>query len=501
MAKLPHEVQLRPISPLAQDVPSRPIGGAPPPSTDFNGPHEELFDWQKVRRLLFFTLRSVRRRLGLFLLVWVGMVLLAVGALEVMPKTYEVQSALLAQRNPVLGSRGDPGRDQPTRAAPELIMRTENLRALVEQTDLLQEWPKRRAPIQRLKDWAMINLKRVPNQKELTHALTGLLEKNLVVWTTPDGTVRIRLTWPDALMAYRLVEAVNENFLEERHVRDVSTIAEEIAILEVHAAQLREDIEKQVADAQRLREHRSSGKPVAVQPKPVPIASPRVDPEVVNLRVTLDAKRRAIADIEEMRRRRVVELQTRLTEQRAVYSESHPVLRDLEQSIVSLKNESPQLGALRQEEADLRQRLASSRGGASVTPSSGLPVIPPDLFRFERDSKEGEDPLIDYARTQLRLTVGQYAGLRERINAARIELDTSQAAFKYNYSVLRTPEVPRNPIKPNATMVIAAAIVVGLLLALFATSAADFRSGLLLETWQLESAIGPDQSIIEVRVP
>jgi uncharacterized protein involved in exopolysaccharide biosynthesis len=198
----------------------------------------------------------------------------------------------------------------------------------------------------------------------------------------------------------------------------------------------------------------------------------------------------------------VVELQTRLTEQRAVYSESHPVLRDLEQSIVSLKNESPQLAALRQEETDLRQRLASSRGGAaSSPPSSGLPVIPPDLFRFERDSKEGEDPLIDYARTQLRLTVGQYAGLRERINAARIELDTSQAAFKYNYSVLRTPEVPRNPIKPNAPLMIAAAIVVGLLLALFATTAADFRSGLLLETWQLESAIGPDQSIIEVRVP
>src|SRR5260370_27034489 len=138
MAKLPHEVQLRPISPLAQNAPSRPIGGAPPPSTDFNGPHEELFDWQKVRRLLFFTLRSVRRRLGLFLLVWVGMVLLAVGALEVMPKTYEVQSALLAQRNPVLGSRGDPGRDQPEKAAPELIMGTENLRALGDQTHRLQ---------------------------------------------------------------------------------------------------------------------------------------------------------------------------------------------------------------------------------------------------------------------------------------------------------------------------------------------------------------------------
>jgi hypothetical protein len=509
MAKQPHEVQLRPISPLPQDVSARPIGGTPPPPADFNGPQEELFDWQKVRRLLFFTLRSVRRRLGLFLLVWVGMVGLAVGALYVMPKTYEVQSGLLAQRNPVLGSRGDPGRDQPTRAAPELIMRTENLRALIEQTNLLQEWPKRRAPIQRLKDWVMVKLNRVPSQKELLHGLTGMLEKNLVVWTTPDGTVRIKLTWPDALMAYRLVDAVNQNFLEERHVRDVSTIAEEIAILEVHAAQLREDIEKQVAEAQQLREQRSSERrssgqrmaAAAERAKPAPVARAPVDPEVVNLRVTLEAKRRAIADIEEMRRRRMVELQTRLTEQRAVYSENHPALRDLQQSIESLKNESPQLAALRQEEVDLRQRLPSSRGVAPSAASSGLPMIPPDLFRFERDSREGEDPLIDYARTQLRLTVGQYASLRERINAARIELDTSQAAFKYNYSVLRSPEVPRNPIKPNATLMIAAATLVGLLLALFATSAADFRSGLLLETWQLESAIGPDQSIIEVRSP
>jgi hypothetical protein len=504
MAKLPHEVQVRPISSLAQDVPNRPIGGTQPPSVDFNGPQEELFDWQKVRRLLFFTLRSVRRRLGLFLLVWVGMVLLAAGALYVMPKTYEVQSSLLAQKNAVLGSRGDPGRDLPTRAAPELILRTENLRALIDQTNLFQEWPKRRAPIQRLKDWLMLKLDRVPTREELVRGLTGLLEKNLQAWTTPDGTVHITLTWPDALMAYRLVDAVNENFLEERHVREVSTIAEEISILEVHAAQLREEIEKQVADAQRLREQRTSAQRAtasASAPRPAPVASPRVDPEVVNLRVTLEARRRAIADIEEMRRRRVVELQTRLTEQRAVYSESHPVLRDLEQSIASLKNESPQLATLRQEEVELRERLASRRGGASNVASTSLPEIPPDLFRFDRDSRENEDPLVDYARTQLRLTVGQYAGLRDRINAARIELDTAQAGFKYNYSVLHTPEVPRNPIKPNAPFVIAAAFMAGLLLALLATCAADLRSGLLLEAWQLESAIGPDQSIVEVRVP
>jgi uncharacterized protein involved in exopolysaccharide biosynthesis len=498
MAKLPHEIQARPISNLAQDVPTRTIGATPQPSVDFNGPQDELFDWQKVRRLLFFTLRSIRRRPVLFLLIWVGMVVLAVTALWAMPKTYEVQSTILAQKS--LKAGGDAWADQPTRTAPELIMRSENLRALIEQTNLLEEWTKHRVPIQRLKDWVMLKINRVPDKKDLLRSLTGLLEKNLVVWTGNDGTVKVKLTWPNPLMAYRLVDAVNQNFLEERHAREVSTLGDEISILEVHAAQLREDIEKQVVETQRLREQRSGAQRGAAsnsRSPPAPVASAPVDPEVVNMRVTLEAKRRAIADIEEMRRRRVVELQTRLSEQRAVYSESHPVLRDLEESIGALKNESPQLAALRQEEAMLRDRLGSRRGGGS-TGASSLPAIPSDLFR---DLREGEDPLVDYARTQLRLSIVQYAQMRDRINAARIELDTAQAGFKYYFSVLHMPEVPRNPIKPNSQMVIAAAFVAGLLLALFATSAADLRSGLLLETWQLESAIGRDQSIIEVRVP
>src|SRR5260370_41556995 len=96
MAKLPHEVQVRPISSLAQDVPTQPIGRTSPPSVDFNGPQDELVDWQKVRRLLFFTVHSVRRRPGLFLLVWIGMILLTGGGLSEMPKTYHVRSRLLA---------------------------------------------------------------------------------------------------------------------------------------------------------------------------------------------------------------------------------------------------------------------------------------------------------------------------------------------------------------------------------------------------------------------
>jgi hypothetical protein len=87
----------------------------------------------------------------------------------------------------------------------------------------------------------------------------------------------------------------------------------------------------------------------------------------------LEAKRRSIADLEEYRRPHVLELQTRLAEQRAILSESHPILQDLQRSIDSLRVESPQLSMLRQEERELRRELA---GRSEDDDLSGAPRIP-----------------------------------------------------------------------------------------------------------------------------
>ena len=102
---------------MSDDLQARVI---PPPPTrpTWDGPAEELFDWQKVRRYLGFSLGSVRRRLLLFVLVFGGMPLLAAAGLAVLPKTYEVESRLLAQKNPVLAVKADSSpADLPTRAA------------------------------------------------------------------------------------------------------------------------------------------------------------------------------------------------------------------------------------------------------------------------------------------------------------------------------------------------------------------------------------------------
>src|SRR5207248_9853386 len=136
---------------------------------------------------------------------------------------------------------------EPTRGAAETISSRDNVRALMVQTDLLADWPRHRAPILRFKDWVLHKLRRDPSEKELSDGLIGLLESNLLVWTTQDGMVTIRLHWRDPVMAYRLVDAAQQNFLEKRHVLEVSTIVEQISILEGHAARLKEEVDERVA--------------------------------------------------------------------------------------------------------------------------------------------------------------------------------------------------------------------------------------------------------------
>ena len=63
-----------------------------------------------------------------------------------------------------------------------------------------------------------------------------------------DGTVRIELTWPDAAMAYRLVQAAQQAFLDARQAAETAAIGESIAILERYSGSLHEDINR-IGDA------------------------------------------------------------------------------------------------------------------------------------------------------------------------------------------------------------------------------------------------------------
>jgi hypothetical protein len=97
-----------------------------------------------------------------------------------------------------------------------------------------------------------------------------------------------------------------------------------------------------------------------------------------------------------------------------------------------------------------------------------------------------EDPRLEFERSQLRLLLRQHSNLLERIDLARVEMDTAQAAFKYRYVVTSPPQVPKSPIRGSPFLVVVAGILGGLGFMFFACAVLDLRSGRIVEGWQVE---------------
>ena len=85
----------------------------------------------------------------------------------------------------------------------------------------------------------------------------------------------------------------------------------------------------------------------------------------------------------------MAELQTRLQEQLATFSENHPAVLDTQQSLEALRQDSPQVAALKRElaplEADLKKRGVSDQAPQEV----GRPT--PVAMQGEVDPHEDED--------------------------------------------------------------------------------------------------------------
>jgi uncharacterized protein involved in exopolysaccharide biosynthesis len=465
---------------------------APPPKDpdDF-----ELIDLEQVGNWLRFILHAVRRRKLLAL----SIALLTVGAtlalLSVMPRTYRIEAQLLAQRNTIMPALGNPSRkipfesDSPTRAAAETVLRRDNLLSLMTQTDLMNHWYRDRSWLFRLKD-KLVDLISAPTEEEKTLGMVEFLESRLTVKAV-DPTVTISLEWPDAQLGYRLVDSALQNFLEQRHSTEVSTIAETISILEGHAANLKEAIDAEMEDVKQPQA--ATPAPTASAPAPAPrrdVTTEASKAELAEVKVMLDAKSRAINELEDFRRRRLTDLQAQLAQQRATYADAHPAIVTLLQSISAAQEPSPQLQALNKEERDLQaeyDRLSARRaeGSAAVARARARDTIP-----LRSGDKRADDLNAEYARTRLRFAMEKYDVLLERIESARIELDTARAAFKYRYGIIRPPTFPRRPEKPKVPLVFAAGVIAALALGTLAAALADLRSGKILESWQMSRTLG-----------
>ena len=455
----------------------------------------ELIDLDQLKNWLRFVLHAVRRRRKLALAVAALTMGTTVGLLSVMPRTYLIEAQLLAQKVSVMSALGNPRRtvpvdaDSPTRAAAETVLRRDNLVSLMKQTDLLNHWYQDRTWLFRLKD-RLMELIAAPTEEEKTQAMVEFLESRLTVKAV-DPTVTISLEWPNAQLGYRLVDTALQNFLEQRHSTEVSTIAETISILEGHAANLKEAIDAEMEDMKHPAQSgpATPGEGTAPSPPRRDLMTETNKAALAEVKVMLEAKRRAVNELEEFRNRRLLDLQTQLAQQRAIYADAHPAIVTLLQSINALQEPSPQLLALRKEERDLQteyERLSARRveGSAAVAKARTRDPSP------TRTGEKREDLNSEYARTRLRFAMEKYDVLMERIESAQIELDTARAAFKYRYSIVRPPTFPRGPVKPKVRLVLAAGLFAALALGTLAAALADLWSGKVLEVWQMERGLG-----------
>ncbi len=473
---------------MANDTPLHRVDPSFPPSSP--GGDGPLFDWPALGHDVVFVCGAPRRHPVLAATIFVLVVAIAIAAAVLLPRTYYTEARILASRNLIMPALGNPNRsipldaDAPTRAAAETILRRDNLLVLMDQTDLLAAWQRERPFLNRAKDWLTSLVSGTPDLEEQRRALVYLLEKRLKV-TTGDGVITIGIEWSDPRMAYQLVTLAQQNFLETRHAIEVSTIAEAISILEGHAATARGRVDTAMSELEKERESRRAS-PATRQPTRVD-GEATVSPEVANLRVMLVAKRRALQDLEEYRQRRLVELQSQLTELSASYTRSHPLVVATTESIQSLQKDSPQVAQLRRDERDLLAQL-TARGGSAADldtrrtgGSSGSRPVAPAFAREGR--KEQESETVQYWRTQLDYALQKYESLAGRIEAARIELDTARAAFAYRYVVIRPAEVTKKPSKPNVPLLIVAGILGGAVLAILGTALLDFWRGVLPRPW------------------
>ncbi len=409
-------------------------------------------------------------------------------AVALLPRTYRTDSRIMASRNLVMPALNNPGRaipldaDAPTKGAATTIMRRESLIALVKQTNLVKRWAESRPFVLRVKDAVTSVFSGPADEDALVEALVLLLEKRLKV-TTDDGIITIQVDWQDAATAHLLVSTAQQDFLETRHALEVSTIAEAISILEGHAAEVQARVK---AESLALRAARESRGPAPAQQTAFRAVPGKESTNLTNLRLLLAGKRRAVADLETFRQRRLGELQAQLAELKSTYTAAHPAIQATRESMDSLSRDSPQLAQLRREEQELVAQVAILAGAGAAeerheaVAAALAPAAAPVLQReFSSRPRPGDTDDAETLRMRVNYAVQKYEAVIDRIESARIELDTARAAFKYRYSVVRPAEVPKRPIQPNIPLTLFSGLFLGVLMAFGATALVDWRPALL----------------------
>jgi hypothetical protein len=490
------------------------------------GDEDDGLELQQVIDLAGFLVRAPRRRPKLAAGAFVATLTLGALLAVFWPRTYACDVRILAQRNLVLPALDNPSRavpheaDAPTKNAADAILQRDNLVTMVRQLDLVERWQATRRPITRLKDELSGIFASKPPERE--RDMVDLVAKKLSVFAD-ESSITISIEWAHREMALDIVSFLQRNFFEARYDTNVNVILEAARILEERAKPQAAEVDAALAeltelDAERNRAHRvvpgsSAGAPSGAWSMPralIPQAPPPHFGGIANfahrageVAEELQDVRRRIRATKEERERQLVEAQRQLVDARATLGPLHPTVLSLKEKLAQLGEPPPELKTLDLRERDLVAQIAAGSSAASaqdvpapasvaMRPSAlalaSAPVAP-SFSGSRTPDGDRDDPKTAHARQKLQTASTKYNELLSRIEAANIELAVARASFKYQYTVVRPPELPRGPLKPNVMLVVMASIVLALLIAMLLPGLLDLLRGPYIEPWQVERSL------------
>jgi uncharacterized protein involved in exopolysaccharide biosynthesis len=465
---------------------------------------EPVFQSDLVRDLIGFPWRAVKRHRALAASLFLVIAVAAGLSSIVMPRHYVVYTVLVAAKNNVMPALGNPRRpaaaesDAPTRLAVEAVMRRDNLVEIIRETNLMAIQDRLRSPLGRTASFLMEHvLGKKPTEDDRLKMVIGLLQSRMYVRPEQEGTVTIGIDWPDPESAYRLVQSAQQNFIEQRHEKEISMIGESIGILQNHVTEAQGSMQEALSALKAARP--DIVVPEALRPPTTGPAKKQISAaqqaQIQTLQTQLSTKQRIITDLETSRSQDLAQLQTKLSDLRHTYGPAHPEVTATEDRIRALQVDSPQLVTLKQEEASLQNQLSAfgvtSDNTPAATSMSDATFARQMLDRITRARSDSADnPQVVYAQSRLKMATNDYEDFLSRLEDAKIELETARAAFKYRFNVVTPAEVPKKPIKPKVPLLIAGGIFLGLAFGVFAATALDFISGRVVEKWQVQRQVG-----------
>ncbi|MET0340715.1 MAG: hypothetical protein ABW252_06920 [Polyangiales bacterium] len=464
-----------------------------------------------------FALSAARRHwlLGLAVMLLSGA--LGMMMVSVIPATYESNAKIFDTQSTNItatvagGRRGDEGG---MRGIRETVFNRANLLSIVRESKLVERWKATRTWPLVIKDDLMAYLFGVAEQKDLERGMVGLLEERAVtVQAEENSSIRFKVQLRDPVLARDVTDLVQRNFLEQRRKAEFAAIERGIALLEEEKKRADEDIEPAIKEMEAMmakvrqkkidaatkrlteattpaagapRKAARAPAPAQLATTPVPVA-PRPPPPEVTER--LEEIRRAQRNVLEPWQRLNAELKFKLTELRASYGPQHPAVRSQEARVSAASLPPPELLDLKQQEQALLASVASFSEATPAEAARPAGIGPRSVGPSARTllEQEGEDPELGVTRVRLNATLDKAREVRDRLDAAHMEMATATVGFKHRYAVVEPAEVSRKPVKPKRELLYGVAIGVALLLGLLVGAVRELMTGRIVEPWQVRN--------------